>query len=297
MLEREMEDLIAANPDHFFPRLGFVLKGRQQSFRGVGRFDLLFVDRHGMTILMELKAVPARYEVIDQVARYRDALVAQGSTNILMWIVAPTIPPGMKDFLSHLGIEYTEIHEAEFGRAATLFDYVLRGAETSVSNGKESLPAFDSSKQLSEHNALSETTQRFREATLTGTDEWGFGKGTQPSFLLRALESGGKTKQEIRSEYIAHFHPDLSYEEAKSKSGFGVFFSDSKRPLGTYHASRSLLVVEDEKGRLSLNEERTKIVKGAIAAGILHRLRGLHFQRDKDKFNQVVSSFGLPTEP
>jgi Endonuclease NucS len=297
MLEREMEDLIAANPDHFFPRLGFVLKGRQQSFRGVGRFDLLFVDRHGMTILMELKAVPARYEVIDQVARYRDALVAQGSTNILMWIVAPSIPPGMKDFLSHLGIEYTEIHESEFARAATLFDYVLRGSGTDVANGKESRPAFDSPKQLSEPTYPSETTQRLRETGPTGTDDWGFGKGTQPSFLIRVLEAGGKTRQEIRSEYIAHFHPEISYEEAKSKSGFGVFFSDSKRPIGTYHASRSLVVVEDETGRLSLDEERSKIVKAAIAAGILHRLRGLHFQRDKDKFNQVVSSFGLPIEP
>lgn len=33
-----------------------------------------------MHILMELKAVPARYEVIDQVARYRDALEALKTT-------------------------------------------------------------------------------------------------------------------------------------------------------------------------------------------------------------------------
>jgi hypothetical protein len=123
MLERHMEDLIADHPDHFFPRHGFVLRGRQQSFHGVGRFDLLFTDRHGMNILMELKAVPARYEAIDQVARYRDALLDKGVTKILMWLVAPSIPPTMKEFLSHLGMEFTEIQELEFRRAATLFGY------------------------------------------------------------------------------------------------------------------------------------------------------------------------------
>ncbi len=130
MLEREMEDLIANHPDHFFPRHGFILKGRQQSFRGVGRFDLLFTDRYGMDVLMELKAVPAKYDVIDQVARYRDALVDMGSTRIIMWLVAPTIPKSMCEFLSHLGIEYTEIHPSEFSRIAKITGYTLRGSES-----------------------------------------------------------------------------------------------------------------------------------------------------------------------
>lgn len=296
MLEREMEDLIAGNPEHFFPRHGFVLQGRQQSFLGVGRFDLLFADRHGMTILMELKAVPARYEVIDQVARYRDALVAQGATNIIMWIVAPSIPPGMKDFLSHLGIEYTEIHEIEFNRAATQFGYIqrdltLEGQDESSQSGKPS-----SLRAFPKPVLLAGTQEQSKFVEQTGNDAWGFGRGTQPSYLIRALEAGGKTKEEIRSEYIGHFHPELSYAEGKRKSGFNVFFSDSKRPVGTYHASRSLLILKDASGRLSLDDERAVIVKTAIAGGILNKLRGLHFQRDKSKFDEVLKSFGLPSE-
>ena len=58
MRESQMEDLIASYPDEFFPGKGFELKGRQGSFAGVGRFDLLFVDRYRTNILMELKAVP-----------------------------------------------------------------------------------------------------------------------------------------------------------------------------------------------------------------------------------------------
>jgi len=298
MLEREMEDLIAANPERFFPRNEFVLKGRQQSFHGVGRFDLLFADRHGMTVLMELKAVPARYEVIDQVARYRDALVERGFTNIIMWIVAPSVPPGMKDFLSHLGIEYTEIHESEFIRAATLSGYVLRDASARQDKQSQShkLASSSSLGTLTEEAVHERAQAQFRHVEKMGFDDWGFGKETQPSFLINALETGGKTKEEIRSEFIAHFYPELSYAEAKGKSGFNVFFSDSKRPVGTYHASRSL-IVKNTKGRLSLDEERVVVVKAAIARGILNKLRGIHFQRDKAKFDEVLRSYGLPSEP
>jgi len=91
MREREMEDLIAQFPDDFFPNRGFTLKTRQQSFAGVGRFDLLFEDRFQTTILMELKAVPARFQDADQLARYSDELRRRGSSGILLWLVAPAI--------------------------------------------------------------------------------------------------------------------------------------------------------------------------------------------------------------
>jgi hypothetical protein len=45
VIERDMEDLIAEFADDFFPRRGLKLAGRQQSFAGVGRFDLLFTDQ------------------------------------------------------------------------------------------------------------------------------------------------------------------------------------------------------------------------------------------------------------
>jgi hypothetical protein len=54
MNEREMEDLIAAHVEDFFPRRLFVLKGRQGTCAGVGRFDLFFEDQFQNNILMEL---------------------------------------------------------------------------------------------------------------------------------------------------------------------------------------------------------------------------------------------------
>ena len=118
MLERDVENLIAEFPDDFFPGHGFVLKGRQQAFAGVGRFDLLFADRHGTNVLMELKAVTAKYANADQLAKYKEALEAKGERNILMWLVAPAIPTSTRELLDRIGIEYSEIHEAQFHRVA-----------------------------------------------------------------------------------------------------------------------------------------------------------------------------------
>jgi len=111
-----MEDLIASFPKDFFPRKDLVLKGRQKSFAGVGRFDLLFEFQ--TQILMELKAVQARYEDATQLATYKDELERLGEKNLLMWLVAPRIPKAVCDFLDRIGIEYTEIHEAEFRQVA-----------------------------------------------------------------------------------------------------------------------------------------------------------------------------------
>ncbi len=118
MLEKHMEALIADYPDDFFPGKGFELRGRQKSFAAVGRFDLLFEDRYKTQILMELKAVPAKYDVATQLAKYKDELRSRGENHILMWLVAPQVSNSVREFLDRIGIEYSEIHEGEFQRVA-----------------------------------------------------------------------------------------------------------------------------------------------------------------------------------
>jgi len=118
MLESVMEHLIAKYPSDFFPRKTLTLTGRQGSFSGVGRFDLLFRDEHDTTILMELKARPAKYEDASQLAKYYDVFKEQGKSNVLMWLVATAIPQSVREFLDRIGIEYTEIHESEYRNVA-----------------------------------------------------------------------------------------------------------------------------------------------------------------------------------
>ena len=113
MIEQEMEDLLAAYPEEFFQRQSFVLKGRQQSFAGVGRFDLLFGDQFQTNSLMELKARTARYEDATQLAKYKEELERLGEKNVLMWLVAPHIPKSVSEFFfdrlgALLGAEHAE---------------------------------------------------------------------------------------------------------------------------------------------------------------------------------------------
>ncbi|MGO9270735.1 MAG: endonuclease NucS domain-containing protein [Terriglobia bacterium] len=126
MREKDMENLIAQFPDDFycFHGKGFVLKGRQQTFAGVGRFDLLFEDCYHNSILMELKAERFSYsDVADQIGKYNDALEKAGNANVVMYVVAPDIPNHVRKTLSRSGIECAEISEAEFRRVAKKDNY------------------------------------------------------------------------------------------------------------------------------------------------------------------------------
>ena len=125
MLESVMENLIAKYPSDFFPRKTLTLTGRQGSFSGVGRFDLLFKDEHQTTILMELKARPAKYEDASQLAKYYDVFKQQGKKDILMWLVATGIPQSIREFLDRIGIEYTEIHESEYRVIALRYGEII----------------------------------------------------------------------------------------------------------------------------------------------------------------------------
>lgn len=126
MIEKDMEDLISAYPDDFFPHRSFVLVDRQRSFAGIGRFDLLFEDEFKTTILMELKAKTLRYEDATQVAKYRDELKRIGCTNIIMWLVAPQIPGSVREFLDDKGIQYSEFHVAEFRLIAERHGFAIK---------------------------------------------------------------------------------------------------------------------------------------------------------------------------
>ncbi len=149
MIEKDMEDLIAAFPDDFFPRKHLVLVGRQQSFSGVGRFDLLFEDEFKSTILMELKARTLKYEDATQVAKYRDELKRNGCRNVIMWLVAPQVPSSVREFLDDKGIEYSEIHVPEFRRVAERHNFNIRNEAAVEQVSAVAAAAFESGGSFS----------------------------------------------------------------------------------------------------------------------------------------------------
>jgi hypothetical protein len=112
--------LIGGNP------YTLALVGRQRSFAGVGRFDLLFEDGFKTTILMELKAKTLKYEDATQVAKYRDELKRNGSKNVSNVARGSAHSNIGAEFLDDKGIEYSEFTLTEFRRIAERRGFVIK---------------------------------------------------------------------------------------------------------------------------------------------------------------------------
>ena len=162
MLEKDMEELIATNPLEFFPRNNFTLIGRQESFSGVGRYDLLFKDERETKILMELKACPAKYKDADQLAKYSDALKERGVKNIVLWLVATKIPLSVREFLDNVGIEHTEIHENEYNRVAERVGYKFAPIENKFEYSMQNNKTYNTINTRGNRMYRSKLTKDFR---------------------------------------------------------------------------------------------------------------------------------------
>jgi hypothetical protein len=114
LLENQMEDLIAEEPDSFLQERGLKLIARQYKI-GNYIFDLLFEDRHKGKLVVELqRGVLNRnhcYKIFDYIDEYR-------SRNPLEFVdvivVANEITSERKKMLTAKGIKYIEIPEAVF---------------------------------------------------------------------------------------------------------------------------------------------------------------------------------------
>ncbi len=139
-------------------------------------------------------------------------------------------------------------------------------------------------------------TPRF--VTLGVRDVFGFGSDTETSFLLRSIRTGTFTRSTLLTAFLARFVPTADATETKKKKiSFSVFLSDVRRPIGTYHASRSLSIISEEgTGVLSFTSDSVSLSEAAIAGGILSELKGLSPKRTPEKYRAVLTRFGLPVE-
>lgn len=125
-------------------------------------------------------------------------------------------------------------------------------------------------------------------------DSLGYGAGTETSFILSELLAGKSTRPALLASFLARFAADDAEETKKKKTTFSVFFSDVKRPIGTYHASRGLVIVASDEGVLSVSPDSLAVAKKAVDAGILAALRGISRKGKPKAYGKVLESFGLP---
>jgi hypothetical protein len=128
MLEKDLEDILVKYPGLIED--GLELLGRQVSVFG-RRMDLLFKDRLGRKLIVELKYGPIKDEHIGQLLSYEGMLLSAEDPLIRVMLIGTRVPPNIARTLDHHGIAWKEItyfalkefinknHDAQFG---PLFD-------------------------------------------------------------------------------------------------------------------------------------------------------------------------------
>lgn len=106
MLEREFEDILSTYPELI--EEGLSLKGRQVN---VDRkfIDLLFKDKIGQDLIVELKIGVAKREHVAQLLDYAGYKIAENKTPVRIMLIANRIPENFKHSFDYFGFEYKEI--------------------------------------------------------------------------------------------------------------------------------------------------------------------------------------------
>ena len=106
ILEKDFEDIIAKYPELIED--GLTLKGRQVSVYG-RRMDLLFEDKFGRKLIVELKIGPIKDSHIGQVLAYEGTLLSNEDPTIRVMLIGNRVPPNIQRSLDHHGIVWREI--------------------------------------------------------------------------------------------------------------------------------------------------------------------------------------------
>jgi hypothetical protein len=123
MLEREMQELIWEHPERFFnePLKQFAWEAASSE---VGRADLVFEDRHGRLLIVEVKRGKLPRGAIDQLHDYFGMMKQKYPAKAVeMMVIAWVIPVERRLACEHYDIECREFGEKFFREIAAEFGY------------------------------------------------------------------------------------------------------------------------------------------------------------------------------
>lgn len=145
MLEKDIENLIAKFPKEFFPKEDFELIGQQFVVDG-RRIDVLFKDKFGRKIVVEVKRGILSREASGQVMEYYGLLKGRNPDDICELILcANVIPSERKLFFENAGIECKEVGVAFITNLAKRVGYSFMDSEEKLSN---QVPLINSSTKM-----------------------------------------------------------------------------------------------------------------------------------------------------
>jgi len=110
VLEKHFENVL-----HRYPELieeGLKFSGRQVCVGGK-YVDLLFEDRFGQKLIVELKRGIIKREHIAQLLDYEGYFLTADNPNIRVMLIGNRVPPNLRVSLDHHGFEWKEIPVSE----------------------------------------------------------------------------------------------------------------------------------------------------------------------------------------
>lgn len=130
MTEREMEDLVWEHPDKFLNEP--LERFQRQPASTVGQPDLVFLDRIGRVLVIELKRGTLERGAVPQIVDYFGILKSRfPDKSVELMIIANSIPPERRVSCEQFHIEAVEIPQKKFRDVAEEIGYVFRSETAS----------------------------------------------------------------------------------------------------------------------------------------------------------------------
>ena len=137
MLEKDIENLIAKYPKDFFPKEDFSLIRQQYNIKS-RRIDILFEDKYGRLIVIEVKRGILSREAAGQIMEYYGLLKESfPEKSIELVLCANTIPHERKTFLENVGIDCKELSLNLILQVAEKYKYTFLDADKYKKEGKK----------------------------------------------------------------------------------------------------------------------------------------------------------------
>jgi hypothetical protein len=145
MLEKDIENLIAKYPDEFFPAEELKLKGQQIKL-GSCYADIIFTDKHDITIIVEVKRGILSRDAAGQIIDYYGLMKQQcPERTVELILCANVIPHERRMYLENVGIECKELRLSQIINVAQKYNYIFKDEQKKI---EPQLPAGKSSEEV-----------------------------------------------------------------------------------------------------------------------------------------------------
>lgn len=266
LTEDALEEILAKHP--ILIEEGLTFLGRQVSV-GRLRVDLLFKDRFGDTLIVELKRETIRREHVGQIMEYSGSII-EGKPVRLM-LIGSRVPPSFQRSFEYHGIEWREIGEENLLQFLEANDKDLlrrlRG-ERSITMQTKHIKS-DNSRPVSKVD-LDEILQAFKASFPLSAGE---------GITEESLESWHQIRKKTKEKYAILFSQPKLKELTRQDFESFLYYGNNRSWTNLYRRGKeAALEIEDLKKAIAYIQNESFDIKVRISSvlqGGSYHVRGM----------------------